>query len=91
MMFSKKFLFLVWTSLNQFIKVDKDSLNNELKRNVVSISIKINCCDCDASYVGQTGRKLKSKLSEHQKHIHSQTSTYSVITDHRLQNDHDFD
>ena len=37
--------------LNQFIKIHKDSLN-DLKRNVVS---KINCCDCDASYVGQRG------------------------------------
>jgi len=25
--------------------------------------------DCDASYVGQTGRLLKTRISEHQSHI----------------------
>ena len=39
----------------------------------------------------QIGKKLKTRISEHQKHIHIQTSTHSVITNHRLQNDHDFD
>ncbi|KYN13623.1 hypothetical protein ALC57_14185 [Trachymyrmex cornetzi] len=79
--------FFSLNKLNQFIKVHKDPLNNELKRNVV---YKINCRDCDVSYVGQTRRKLKTRLSEHKKHIHSKTSTHSVITEHRLQN-HDFD
>ncbi|XP_018366339.1 PREDICTED: uncharacterized protein LOC108763331 [Trachymyrmex cornetzi] len=51
----------------------------------------INCCDYDASYVGQTGRKLKTRISEHKKHINSTTSSKSVITDHRLQCEHDFD
>ncbi|KYM78973.1 hypothetical protein ALC53_10527 [Atta colombica] len=40
--------FFSLNKLNQFIKI-KDSLNDDLKRNVV---YKINCCDCDASYVG---------------------------------------
>jgi len=30
---------------------------------------KIFCKDCDASYVGQTKRKLKTKLNEHIKNI----------------------
>ena len=59
----------------------------------MNVVYKINCCccDCDASYVKQTGRKLKTRLSEHQKHIRSQTSTHSMITYHRFQSDHDFD
>jgi len=36
--------------------------------NAVQHLYKINYCDCDA-YVGQTGKKLKIKFSEHQKHI----------------------
>ncbi|KYN29866.1 hypothetical protein ALC57_00683, partial [Trachymyrmex cornetzi] len=85
---SHRVSFFSLNKLNQFIKVHKDPLNDELKRNVV---YKFNCRDCDASYVGQTGRKLKTRLSEHKKHIHSKTSTHSVITEYRLQNDHDFD
>jgi len=55
----------------------------------MNVVYKINCCDCDASYVKQTGTKLKTRLSEHQKHI-VKHSPHSMITDHRLQNDHDF-
>jgi len=42
-------------------------------------------------YVGQSGRQLKIKLIEHRNHIHRNTSTHSVITDHRLQHNHEFD
>jgi len=55
----------------------------------MDVVYKINCCDCDASYVKQTGTKLKTRLSEHQKHI-VKHPPHSMITDHRLQNDHDF-
>jgi len=44
--------------LNKFIKVQKDPLSNLQKKNVV---YKICCNDCDASYVGQTGRLLKQE------------------------------
>lgn len=47
--------------------------------------------DCNASYVGQTGRKLKTRIDEHRKHINKNTSSKSVITDHRLHCNHDFD
>ncbi|KYN19120.1 hypothetical protein ALC57_08544 [Trachymyrmex cornetzi] len=83
-----KVSFFSVNKLNKFIRVHKDSLPIESIRNVV---YRINCCDCDASYVGQTGRKLKTRISEHRKHINSTTSSKSVITDHRLQCEHDFD
>ncbi|KYN17167.1 hypothetical protein ALC57_10579 [Trachymyrmex cornetzi] len=73
-------LFIV-NKLNKFIRVHKDSLPFESTSNVV---YKINCGDYDASYVGQTGRKLKTRISEHRKHITSITSSKSVITDPRL-------
>ena len=74
-------------NLQNFIHPQKDRLSNKDKMNVV---YKINCRDCDASYVGQTGRKLSTRLAEHRNHINRNTSQSSVITDHRLSN-HEFE
>ena len=52
--------------MSKFIKVYKDVLLIESKKNVV---YQISCNDCDATYVGQTGRKLKIRVSEHRNHI----------------------
>ena len=65
------------------------------KRIFVSISksnvvYKISCNNCDASYIGQTGRQLKTRITEYRNHIRHNTSVRSVITEHRLQYDHDF-
>ena len=49
------------------------------------------CKDCDASYVGQTDRQLKTRITEHRNYIRWNTSTRSVITKHKLQITHDFD
>ena len=46
---------------------------------------------CDASYVEQTCRQLKSRITEHKNHIRWNTSTRNVITEHRSQEGHDFD
>jgi len=53
--------FFSLNKLNKFIKAHKDRLPNSSKRNVI---YRINSNDCDASYVGQTNRKLQ--ISEHQ-------------------------
>jgi len=50
---------------------------------------KISCNDCNASYVGQTTRLLKTRIAEHRNHIRRNTNQHSVITDHRL-NNHEF-
>ncbi|KYN09092.1 hypothetical protein ALC57_18803 [Trachymyrmex cornetzi] len=68
--------------MNNFIKVHKDPLPKESKRNVV---YKIKCNDYDSTYVGQTKRKLKTRINEHRSHIRWNTSSRSVITDHRLE------
>ena len=70
-----------------FIKIQKDRLDKDKKTGVV---YKINCVDCDASYVGQTKRLLKTRIDEHKKHINKNSTQKSVITDHRL-NNHEFD
>ncbi|XP_029674796.1 uncharacterized protein LOC115242551 [Formica exsecta] len=72
--------------LKKFIRVQKDILHNEIRNNVV---YKITCKDCNASYVGQTSRFLKTRIAEHKNHIRKNTAQHSVITDHRL-NNHEF-
>ncbi|KYM96667.1 hypothetical protein ALC62_12663, partial [Cyphomyrmex costatus] len=74
--------------LHEFIRVHKDPLPREKKSGVV---YKISCKNCDASYVGQTCRQLKSRIAEHKNHIRWNTSTRSVITEPRLHEDHEFD
>jgi len=83
-----KLVFSGYNKLNKFIKVHKDFLSTFLRSNVV---YKINCSDCDASYVGQTKRTLNTRVSEHRNHIRKNTPQNSVITNHRLQFNHDFD
>jgi len=63
--------------LNKFIKIQKDVLPQSSQSNVV---YKIDCKDCDGSYVGQTGKCLKTRLSEHRNHINRNTIQHSIIT-----------
>jgi len=41
--------------------------------------------------VGQTKRKLRTRVNEHRKNINKDASEYSVITEHRIERNHDFD
>jgi len=79
--------FFSMSKLNSFIKIYKDPLPKLSNMNVV---YKISCENCDASYVGQTCRQLKTRISEH-KNISRNISIHSVITEHRLQFKHDLD
>jgi len=60
-----------YSKLREFNKVHKDPLRDK-KSNVVH---KISCKSSDASYVGQTCRQLKSRITEHKnyqmKHLYS--------------------
>jgi len=47
------------------------------KNNVV---YEIMCNNCDTTYIGQTGRKLKTRISKNRNHIGWNTSARSVIT-----------
>jgi len=40
---------------------------------------------------GQMSRQLKTRISEHHNHISMNTTIQSVITEHRLQFNHDID
>lgn len=51
---------------------------------------KIDCDKCDASYVGQTDRKLIIRINEYKKQINKTTTNKSVITEYRLNFNHEF-
>jgi len=79
---------LSFYSLNKLGGVIKDSQNYQIKMWCINYAEKN---WSDASYVGQTSRQFKTRISKHRNHINRNTTTQSVITEHRLQFNHDFD
>ena len=71
-----KVSFYSTNKLRKYIKVHKDLRHYFSKNNVV---YKIDCVECDATYVGQTDTKLKTRVNEHKNHIRNM-STRLVIT-----------
>jgi len=49
------------------------------------------CKNCNASYVGQTSHKLKTRINVHKNDINKKNGNLSEISEHRLQSEHDFD
>jgi len=56
-----------------------------------NIIYKINCRGCKSTYVGQTKRNLKTRVKEHQNNINKKTGNLSVISEYRLEKNHDFE
>lgn len=73
-----KISFYSMNKLCSLIKVQKDLLSNNSQRNVV---YRISYKDWCISYVGQTDRQLRTRISEHRNHIGRKTSIHSVIID----------
>lgn len=40
--------------------------------------------------MGQTGRQLNTRIKEHRNHINRNSTSHSVITEHRMELNHDF-
>lgn len=74
--------------LTGFIKRHEDINPSAVCNHVIYI---IDCMDCDASYLGQTKRRLKSRIEEYKKTVNKVAIKHSVITDHILHNNYDFD
>jgi len=74
--------------LSQFIKVHKDQDHTLSKNNLV---YKISCNNCDASYVEQTKRQLRTRLKEHKNNLKQDKSKHSIISEHITKYDHSFD
>jgi len=55
-----------------------------------NVVYKLTCKNCDSTYVGQTKRKLNTRISEHRRDINKKTGKHSV-TEHKLNYNHDFD
>jgi len=78
--------FTVKNKLNTVVKLHKDSLTKMQHSNIV---YKLSCSKCEASYVGQTKRQLKTRINEDEKNINLRNEDLNVISIHRLQG-HDF-
>jgi hypothetical protein len=72
-------IFTIPHKLNKFITTEKDHIDRLSCNDVV---YKINCKDCESSYVGQMKRQLKTRVSEHRADITKSISP-SVISIYR--------
>jgi tetrahydrodipicolinate N-succinyltransferase len=77
-----------FNKLDKIIKTHKDKNEHSCNSNVV---YRINCNDCNASYVGQTKRQLQTRLIEHKNNIKLDSIRHSVISEHILNKQHTFD
>jgi len=83
-----KLVFSCYNKLSKFIKIHKDALPSSSRSNVV---YKINCLDCDTSYIDQTKCTLNTRVSEHRNHVRRNITQNSVITDNRSNFRHELD
>lgn len=74
--------------LNRIVKIQKDSILHFDNNNTV---YRLTCKNCDASYVDQSKRRLKTRIKEHCNNIKLAPDKHSVISDHIIQCDHNFD
>ena len=77
----------IFTTLRQLLTnvKDKDEPNN--RQGAV---YKIKCYDCQATYIGETGRNLNKQLTEH-KRASTNGDLSSDIAEHHLQTNHRID
>ena len=69
--------------LNSIIKRGKDVTD---RFDNVGVVYKINCLDCSKSYVGETKRKLGTRINEHQRDVKIKKDT--VISSHCNNHNH---
>ena len=62
-------------------------LSNNIDPNKTLIVYKIKCRDCQASYIGETGRNLSTRLTEH-KRARKSGDVDNHIAEHHLQTTH---
>ncbi|KYN19992.1 hypothetical protein ALC57_07763 [Trachymyrmex cornetzi] len=73
--------------LNSIIKTGKDKFN---KMELCNVVYKINCLSCESSYVGQTKRKVRTRVKEHKSNTTSSISLHSVVAQHQVNFNHKF-
>jgi len=83
-----KLAFLSLHKLNRIVKAQKDHLPTGMNKNVV---YKLAYKNCDVAYVGQTKRKLNTRIAEHKKILTKNFQSFGYTELHRIEFDHDFD
>jgi len=81
-------IYTIPKKLDLLIKKGKDRLKPQQSTEIV---YKINCKNCDQVYIGQTKRHLETRMKEHKNNIRNPSGNYSVVTEHRLSCNHDFE
>ena len=76
----------IYNTLDKIIIRGKDKTDKKTSTNVV---YKINCNECNASYVGETKRQLKCRIQEHVANL-KKDGQY-VINQHMTEHKHTFD
>ena len=71
------------TTLRQLLTNIKD---RDEPRNRQGAVYKINCSDCHASYIGETGRNLATRLTEHKRATRKGDVNNHIAEHHRLTN-----
>ena len=75
-------------TLSSLFRKPKDSINFEQKRGVVN---QISYRHCNAVYVGETGRSVKTKKREHADAVKAFTTKKSALSQHVMDFDHRID
>jgi len=84
--FGFEIAFSISNTLNRFIKRGKDVIEPLLQNDVV---YKIECLNCDMTYVGQTKRRLCTRVKEHRADIKRKNGLLSVVSCHKLEYNHE--
>jgi len=80
--------FSIPKKLDTVIRKGKDKLDDCRRTEVV---YQIECRDCDQVYIGQTKRHLETRVKEHKNNIKNPAGNFSVVTNHRISLQHEFD
>ena len=74
------------TTLKNILTYVKDPVPPEEKTGVV---YKVPCSDCQATYVGQTGRTLLHRIKEHKRALTTASPMNSALAEHAMDTGHE--
>lgn len=57
---------------------------------VSNVVYKIPCGGCNASYIGQTERWIKTRVYEHEQNIKRKSDSHTALTKHKMDKDRNF-
>ncbi|KAI5639512.1 hypothetical protein NE865_08012 [Phthorimaea operculella] len=79
--YSIRTIFRPLAQLRQFLRSPKD------REPLSSLGVYEIPCDCGKSYIGETGRNISTRLSEHIRSMRKMDSNASAVTEHALATD----